>query len=138
MISFNTSPPLKPELQEQLKAVLIKIINENGFKLDSLTYILTSDEELLEMNKSHLNHDYYTDVITFDLSDDDKTIDGEVYISTDRVLDNSTQFNVTYPAEFCRVAIHGLLHLVGYNDHSPSEVKIIRQKENEYLNLLPF
>ena len=98
-------------------------------------FIFITDEDLLEINISALNHDYYTDIITFDYSDDDDYTHSEIYISIDRVKDNAEQFNTSFVEELHRVMIHGLLHLGGYNDKSPGEQEKMRSMENHYLDL---
>jgi probable rRNA maturation factor len=138
MISIENDNPLDRIQTAALKETLNKICLENSATLRSLVFVVLSDEQLLEMNKTHLDHDYYTDVITFDLSEDTGVVEGEVYMSIDRIKDNSKTFNKSTVNEFSRVAIHGLLHLIGYDDHSDEDKKIIRQKEDEYLNLLPY
>jgi rRNA maturation RNase YbeY len=102
--------------------------------IDSLTIILCSDEFLLDMNRNHLNHDYYTDVITFDLSDNPSFINGEIYISIDRVNENALSLKQSPTDELHRVMIHGLLHLLGYKDKTTQQQKLMRKKEDEYLN----
>lgn len=96
---------------------------------------LCSDDHLLQINKKHLNHDYYTDIITFELSENNE-ISGDLYISTDRVLDNAKQLNITFHVELNRVIIHGILHLCGYKDKTKAQQKEMREKENYYLSLL--
>ncbi len=103
-------------------------------QIDSLTIILCSDEFLLEMNRNYLNHDYYTDVITFDLSYTESLINGEIYISIDRVNENAFLFNQSVKDELHRVMIHGLLHLCGYKDKTTYQKSLMRKKEDEYLN----
>ena len=99
-----------------------------------INYILCSDPYLLDINRQYLNHDYYTDVITFDYSEDN-IISGDIFISVDTVADNAKEYNVTFEKELERVMIHGVLHLVGYNDKSDDEVVVMRAKENQYLSL---
>ena len=113
------------------KKILIVINNEN-FLCGELNIIFCSDKYLLEMNKKHLSHDYLTDIITFDYTEDN-IISGDLFISIERVQENAMQFNVDYNNELKRVVIHGILHLVGYSDHTDSEKKIMREKEDEYL-----
>lgn len=103
--------------------------------IQSITIVLCSDEYLLAMNQKHLNHDYYTDVITFDLSEKPAFIEGEIYISVDRVKENAVLLNQHFIDELHRVMVHGLLHLCGYNDKSLFQQKIMRNKEDEYLML---
>ncbi|MCX7744947.1 MAG: rRNA maturation RNase YbeY [Flavobacteriales bacterium] len=101
--------------------------------IQSLTIILCSDEYLLSMNRKHLNHDYYTDVITFDLSDTSTYIVGEIYISVDRVKENAASLKQKFVDELHRVMVHGLLHLCGYMDKSSAQIKQMRNKEDFYL-----
>lgn len=97
-------------------------------------YIFCSDEYLLSINQAYLKHDYYTDIITFDLSESE-AIKSEIYISADRVKDNATLLNQPIQTELLRVIFHGALHLCGYRDKSENEKKMMRQKENEYIEL---
>lgn len=114
----------------------IKTISEsNGYKIGELNYILCSDDYLLEVNKQYLDHDYYTDIITFDNSEEEDKLEGDVFVSVDRVRDNAETLNVPFETEFRRVLIHGLLHLMGYED-STDELKLqMRAKEDECLTL---
>jgi rRNA maturation RNase YbeY len=100
-----------------------------------LNYIFCSDEYLLEINKQYLDHDYFTDIITFDNSEEDKQLEGDIYISVDRVRDNAATFHTDFDSEMRRVLIHGLLHLVGYEDSSEALKTAMRAKEDEYLRL---
>lgn len=101
-----------------------------------LSYVFCSDAFLLDINQKTLNHDYYTDIITFDLRDDESSpLHAEIYISTDRVEDNAKENSVTFAHELRRVMVHGLLHLTGYNDHTDEEKKIMRAKEEDFINL---
>jgi probable rRNA maturation factor len=99
-----------------------------------LSIIFCSDNYLLAINQNALAHDYYTDIITFDLSESSKEIIGEIYISVDRVLDNAIQLNFTYKQEVHRVLFHGALHLCGYGDKSKKQILEMRSKEDYYLN----
>ncbi|MEP7262983.1 MAG: rRNA maturation RNase YbeY [Bacteroidota bacterium] len=117
----------------KLRKWISSSIRKEGFKLTSLNYIFCSDESLLEMNIRHLNHHTYTDIITFDLSSEKKTIDGEIYISIDRVKDNAAKFSIPFTQELHRVMIHGTLHLCGYKDKTPAAQKKMRKQEDFYL-----
>lgn len=108
-------------------------IRKEGYQISSLNYIFCSDESLLEMNIKHLKHHTYTDIITFDLSSEKKTIEGEIYISVDRVKDNAAKFSVPFTEELYRVMIHGVLHLCGYKDKTNSAQKKMRTKEEFYI-----
>lgn len=94
-----------------------------------------SDEELLEINQSHLQHDDYTDIITFDLSDTEASIDGEIYISVDRIQENAKKFNCSNEDELIRVISHGVLHLMGYKDKSEIDSQKIRDAENKSIEI---
>lgn len=105
--------------------------------LGEISVVFCSDDYLLDMNRKHLNHDYYTDVITFDYSEDN-VVSGDLFISYDRVLDNASVFSVEGIDELHRVCVHGLLHLCGYKDKSDADELLMRQKENEMLELRVF
>jgi probable rRNA maturation factor len=109
------------------------VIESEGFSLNQLNYIFCSDEYLLNMNREHLQHDYYTDIITFDTSDEEKQVEGEIYISTDRVKENAQSLDVEFDEELRRVIVHGVLHLVGYSDDNESSKSKMSQKEDFYL-----
>lgn len=112
---------------------LSKVCESEGKTLGELSLIFTSDEYLLNMNKEHLNHDYYTDIITFDYTEVG-VVSGDLFISVDRVNDNATSLNVSRETELNRVVVHGTLHLIGYGDKSDKEAKLMREKENYYLS----
>jgi len=103
-----------------------------GFEYDDIGIVFCSDEFLLVMNRNYLKHDYLTDIITFDYSQR-KKISGELFISTERVRDNAVKYKVNFYTELLRVIIHGFLHLAGYKDKATSEKKIMKDKENYYL-----
>jgi len=115
-----------------LKAFIGSIFRKEKKKLDSLNYIFCSDKRLLEINRKYLGHDYFTDIISFDLSDSG-SVQGEIYISVDRVRDNAQKLNLTYKSEFHRVIIHGALHLCGYKDKTIKDAKKMRAMEDFYL-----
>ncbi|GAC1584936.1 MAG: rRNA maturation RNase YbeY [Ginsengibacter sp.] len=119
--------------KRDIKTGLINIFTEEAKVLKELSIVFCSDEYLLNLNKSHLNHDYYTDILTFDLSDSLTEISGELYISVERVRDNASQMSILLLKELLRVIIHGCLHLCGYKDKKPSQIKVMRQKEDGYL-----
>jgi probable rRNA maturation factor len=118
--------------RKDLKNFIIQLFATEGHALQSIDYILCSDTELLEINRKFLQHDYYTDIITFNLSDAPQIV-GEVYISTDRVKENAKHFGIPFSEELYRVMFHGALHLCGYKDKKASEKKEMRAKEDEYL-----
>ncbi|MDR1197904.1 MAG: rRNA maturation RNase YbeY [Prevotellaceae bacterium] len=111
-----------------------KIIFQYQKRVGEITCIFCSDEEILRINQSYLNHDYYTDIITFDYSEND-ILSGDLFISLDTVRSNSEKFNTDYSEELHRVIIHGVLHLCGFKDKSPEDEKIMREKENKALLL---
>jgi len=121
--------------RRDLKRFLSKVFKKENKKLGSLSYIFCSDSYLLEINQEFLRHDFLTDIITFDLSEMSQEIEGEIYISIDRVKDNAVQLNESFVRELHRVIFHGVLHLCGYGDKTNKEVKLMRQKEDHYLNL---
>lgn len=110
---------------------LTRVCENEGAVLGDLTLIFCSDEYLLEINRKHLNHDYYTDIITFDYSD--TTISGDLFISIDRIRDNAKDLRVEFKTELNRVVVHGVLHLLGYTDKEPAEKKRMTQKEDDAL-----
>ncbi|TKC12641.1 rRNA maturation RNase YbeY [Pedobacter polaris] len=108
------------------------IISE-GYKLEELNFILCSDEYLLRINQDYLQHDDYTDVITFDNSEELKTIVGDIFISVERIKENATKFKSATLDELCRVMIHGALHLLGYKDKTKAAKALMTEKEDLYL-----
>lgn len=117
-----------------LKLYLAKTAKKNGRPIDSLNIIFCSDDYLLSINRSYLQHDYYTDIITFDLSPSRTSpIQGELYISVDRVRDNARELGAPHYKELHRVVFHGLLHLLGYKDKSATDQKKMREMEERLL-----
>lgn len=131
--SFQTNYPLKS--RTKIKQWIKQVIEAKGKKTGNITYIFCDDEYLLEVNKQYLQHDYYTDVITFDYVEND-LISGDIFISTDRVRENALAFGSSETEELHRVIIHGALHLLGLKDKSEKEASQMRQAENETLKLL--
>lgn len=131
--SFQTNYPLKS--RTKIKQWIKQVIEAKGKKTGNITYIFCDDEYLLEVNKRYLQHDYYTDVITFDYVEND-LISGDIFISTDRVRENALAFGSSETEELHRVIIHGALHLLGLKDKSEKEASQMRQAENEALKLL--
>ncbi|MFN0014738.1 MAG: rRNA maturation RNase YbeY [Saprospiraceae bacterium] len=122
--------------QKQLVDWLLAIADEENKPVYELTYIFTSDEYLRQVNIEHLQHDYYTDIITFPYSTD--AVHGDIFISADRVTDNAQAHGVPFMNELCRVMAHGLLHLSGYGDKAPEEAQTMRAKEDHYLQKTGF
>ena len=131
--SFQTNYPLTS--RTKIKQWIKQVIEAKGKKTGNITYIFCDDEYLLEVNKQYLQHDYYTDVITFDYVEND-LISGDIFISTDRVRENALAFGSSETEELHRVIIHGALHLLGLKDKSEKEASQMRQAENEALKLL--
>ena len=111
-----------------------RVASGYGKKCGDIAYIFCSDEKILEVNKAYLQHDYYTDVITFDYTEGDK-ISGDIFISVDTVRSNAEQFGTDYDEELHRIIIHGVLHLCGINDKGPGEREMMTRHENEALKL---
>ncbi|WP_179412566.1 rRNA maturation RNase YbeY [Mucilaginibacter sp. E4BP6] len=105
-----------------------------GYKLKELNYIFCSDAYLLEINRQYLDHDTYTDIVTFDNSEEEGKIVSDIFISIERIRENAAKFNVTEINELHRVIIHGALHLLGYKDKSPADKQKMTQKEDFYLS----
>lgn len=104
--------------------------------IEEINYIFCSDDYLLSINKEYLDHDYYTDIITFDNRDDiNNAIEADIFISIDRIKENSINLNIPFELELRRVMVHGLLHLLGYHDKSEQEISEMREKEEAYLSL---
>jgi probable rRNA maturation factor len=123
--------------KRKIKHWLIDCCAKEQKKLGDLNYIFCSDKYLLKVNRKHLNHDYLTDVITFENSFE-KEISGDIFISYDRIKDNAKSFGQSRIDELHRVMIHGLLHLIGYSDKNPEQQKVMKSKEDFYLSLRAF
>ncbi len=119
--------------KRKIQKVLAILSEKEGKELGEISYIFCSDNYLLKINKKYLNADYFTDVITFDYCVGNK-ISGDIYISIERVKENSKIFSQSFFNETLRVILHGALHLCGYKDKKPKEEKKMREKENFYLN----
>ena len=124
----------KPKKQNNLKSWVKGVIESEGRNLTSLVYIFCSDSYLLTLNQGYLNHKTFTDIITFDYSEGD-ALDGEIYISVARIKDNAIKFERDFEEELHRVMIHGVLHILGFKDKSPSEKSVMRKKEEACLSL---
>ena len=134
-VVFHALQPIVLHNRRFLKLFIHQLFKKEGKLLQSLDIIFCSDEYLLEINNKHLQHDYYTDIITFDFSDSNSTqTTGELYISVDRVKDNALSLHTKFDTELLRVIFHGALHLCGFKDKSSKDIKQMREKEDEYLN----
>ncbi len=121
--------------RKELKLSIVELFKLETKKFDTLKYIFCSDAYLLEMNNTFLQHDYFTDILTFDLSSETFNIIGEIYISVDRVKENARQLNEAFYIELRRVMFHGALHLCGYKDKTKKDKILMRRKEDYYLSL---
>lgn len=130
--SADAGVPALPK--KKLKSFINELFIQEGKILEELGYVFCSDEYLLNINRQFLQHDYYTDIITFDISESKKSVKGEIYISVDRVKDNARQLGETASNEFLRVIFHGALHLAGYKDKTKGQQKQMREKEDYYLH----
>jgi probable rRNA maturation factor len=132
MITFNYETDFILQDEKKLSTWVLSVIKSEGFKEGEINYIFCDDDYLLKLNMEFLNHNTLTDIISFDYSIG-KQIHGDIYISIDRVLDNSTKFKVEFLVELRRVMIHGILHYSGYKDKLKSDKEQMREKENFYL-----
>ncbi len=130
---FNESVQYNLTQKRKIKKWLQDAIEKEGYKLQELNFILCSDEYLLTINQQYLNHDTYTDIITFDNSEVEKQLVSDIFISIERVKENAKLFQTTTFNELCRIMIHGTLHLLGYKDKSKKEKSLMTEKEDHYL-----
>jgi len=128
--------PFNQILQKKLDKTT-QLVEKEGFKQGELSVIFCSDNYLLSLNKTYLNHDYFTDIITFSYNEEG-IVSGDLFISVDRTRDNAEKNNVSISNELARLVIHGMLHLCGFNDKAQEEIKVIRNKEEEYLKMFGF
>ncbi len=136
MISYNTENVRMPKIKRRETSRWIKQVAESyGKRVGDIAYIFCDDPKILEVNKQYLQHDYYTDIITFDYTEED-TISGDIFISLDTVKSNSQEQGTRYEEELNRVIIHGILHLCGINDKGPGEREIMEAAENKALAIL--
>jgi rRNA maturation RNase YbeY len=134
-IQFHILQPVSLRERTRLKQFIVKLFRQEKKPLAELSYIFCSDQYLLDINRQFLQHDFYTDIITFPLSDPGQPISGEIYISVDRVRDNAREFGSSIRQELLRVIFHGALHLCGYKDKSLRDEKLMRKMEDKYLAL---
>ena len=138
MISFNILlEGFKLRNPENLKGWLKKIVSENNRTLGEIVYVLADDAHIHKINKDFLNHDTLTDIISFDTSVNSSVISGEIFISIDRVKENAIKQKQSVEKELARVLVHGVLHLIGYDDKTTEQKLKMRAKEDYCLNLLP-
>jgi probable rRNA maturation factor len=134
MISFNYELDFQLENEELFSSWISRVILSENKKEGDINYIFCDDEYILEINKQYLDHDYYTDIISFDYSVGNE-LHGDVFVSIDRVKENAQDFNVSFNEELKRVLIHGILHYAGYKDKSEDDEILMRQKEDEKINM---
>ena len=134
MIDFVYNTDFRLSNKEVFPRWLISVAKVEGYLIDTLVFLFIDDNEILEMNKKFLKHDYYTDVITFGELED-KKISGDIAISIERVLDNSKTYGVEFEDELKRVMVHGLLHIMGYNDKASNDKSVMSQKEKKAIKM---
>jgi probable rRNA maturation factor len=141
MLSSSTPPvnfffkrPVSLKQRKKLKSFIKTIFFKEKMPIQSLSFIFCSDKDLLEINRQYLKHDYYTDIISFDLSGKNAPVQGEVYISVDRIRENAKSLNEPLAQELHRVIFHGVLHLCGFKDKTSKQKDLMRKKENQLLS----
>lgn len=134
MIQFFGKKDVIKGLQIKSKSIVNKIAEDHKHQINSISIIFIDDEQMLEMNKSVLDHNYYTDILTFDYTEE-SSLEGEIYISIDRVKENAITFAQEFHVELLRVIAHGILHMVGYKDKTKNQKEEMRKKETYYINL---
>lgn len=135
---FNENIQFTLKKKGVIRQWISKTIKSEGFKkVGELSLIFCDDDYLLSINQQYLDHNTYTDIITFDNSEDEEVISGDIFISIDRIKENASLYKVEEAHELHRVIIHGILHLCGYLDHSKEEKKMMTEKEEQYLRDLP-
>lgn len=133
-IDFVYNTDFELSNKEQVSDWVLRVVNSKGYKLGEIVYAFFNDEDLKELNIRFLNHDFYTDVISFDETVD-KVVSGNIAISVDRVKENANQIGLDFEEELLRVMIHGVLHFIGFNDKTRAEKKEIREQEALALSL---
>ena len=135
---FSEEVDFTPSPNDPFKAWITTVIKNEGFELNQLNFIFCADSYLLNINREYLNHDDYTDIITFDNSEDNLEISGDIFISIERVAENAESIGSEFQEEISRVMIHGVLHLMGWGDKTKKEKEVIRKKEDDCLSLRAF
>ena len=135
MINFFTETEFELQDQDFYRDWIHACVDKEQAKIGDVNVIFCNDEYLLEINKNHLDHDYFTDIISFDYSDDHQ-LNGDIFISIERVADHAFDFSTTFDRELARVLIHGFLHLLGYNDKSEEDQENMTSKEDECIDFL--
>ena len=132
---FNEETSFKPKNKRVLREWINKIVLNKGARIKEINFIFCSDEYLKKVNIEYLDHDYYTDIITFDNSEEEGKLEGDIYISVERVEENSAQYAKSFTEEIHRVMAHGVLHLLGYRDKEEKEIAEMRKQEELSLSL---
>lgn len=137
MICFHVLDVAMPALDfDEVRSWITSVVTDAGYRVGELHYYFCSDEALLEINRQRLGHDFYTDIVTFPLGDCDEVISSEFCLSLDRIHENAETFGRSYASELHRVMIHGVLHLVGFDDLTDAEEQQMREKEEQCLSLI--
>lgn len=137
MIRFSTIDVAMPNIDaSQVRSWIAHVVESRGFRVGELYYYFCSDEALLKINRERLGHDFYTDIVTFPLIDDGTLISSEFCISVDRIADNARSFGRSFESELHRVIIHGVLHLIGFDDLTDSDRMAMREMEEKCLEML--
>ncbi len=135
MIHFNYETNFKLENEKTISKWILKVIEAEGFKIEEVNYVFCDDDYLHKLNVEFLDHDTLTDIISFDYSVG-KMIQGDIFISVERVKDNAKDFKVSFREELHRVLVHGILHYCGYKDKTNEDAEVMRSKENHYITQL--
>lgn len=133
-IYFFQEVPVSLRNRTLLKQAIAKLVKQSGRELESLNFVFCDDERVLDINKQFLQHDYYTDIISFELSEKSEPLQGEIYISVDRVRENARDLGQSFTRELHRVIIHGVLHFLGYKDKTSAEAARMRKAEEDFLS----
>jgi rRNA maturation RNase YbeY len=121
--------------RKHFRECILQVFAREGYKLKRISYVFGTDEFLLNLNRQYLKHDFYTDVLTFLISENNKAIEGEVYMSAERIKENAKIYKLSYQKELLRVMIHGALHLCNYDDQTRKARRFMQQKEDFYIQL---
>ncbi len=134
-IHFNFLVYASLKDRTRLKKFIGQMLKKEGVPLAELQFIFCPDDFLLTINREYLRHDFFTDIITFDLADKGQPVNAEIYVSVERVRENAAEYRSSFKKELHRVIFHGILHLCGYKDNKPKEIKLMRQMEEKWLAL---
>ena len=138
ILFFSEDTLFKPKQKAELRKWVNNCVMAEGFKIQEINFIFCTDDYLLEINKNYLDHDTYTDIITFDNGEQNGKVLGDIFISVDRINENAAKFGVSERDELHRVMIHGVLHLLGYTDKDKKTKAQMTDRENHYLGLRNF